>query len=53
MPRKKQEPKFIKKFSEEECLPPKEFWEGYNALIKVLVHHYKEYQDIGNENTYN
>jgi hypothetical protein len=40
MPKKKQEPKYIKKYSEETSLPYKEFWEGYNALIKVLVDYY-------------
>lgn len=45
MPRKKQEPKFVRTFSEEECLSPEEFWEGYNALIKVLVDYYQNKND--------
>lgn len=39
MPRKKQEPQFIVTYSEE-CVSPERFWEGYNALIKMLVDYY-------------
>lgn len=38
----KKEIKIIKTDSEKQCLSPEQFWNGYRALINVLVHHYKE-----------
>jgi hypothetical protein len=38
----KKQATYIKTFSETPCLPPEQFWEGYRALINVLVHHYKK-----------
>ncbi|MDD3012371.1 MAG: hypothetical protein PHC34_01545 [Candidatus Gastranaerophilales bacterium] len=38
----KKQAKFIKTYSETPCLPSEEFWEGYRALISILVSHYKE-----------
>lgn len=43
----KKQPEFIKVYSATQSPPPEEFWEGYKALIKILVYEYKKELENG------